>query len=293
MPFGGHEHDHELGRGVELRLVALGGELGDVLARLARVVGERGVALVVGLGLLGGEEGVEGDLGVHDHELAAGQAHEDVGAQTPVVGMHGGLGGEVAVLDHAGHLDDVAQLDLAPRAAGRRAPQRRAQAPGLLGQTVDAGQQRTQRLAQAPVGLATLALERVDLALHLPELVTDGLDDPLDLLGAPAKLPGRPLLIGEALRGVLARRAPRPSSSGRRPRPPARRGAAARGRRARARRAPRQPPAASVLLGARREALLQPRDLGLVALPQRAELEPAHGGGARELGLARDPVADP
>ena len=38
---GGHEHDDELGRRVELRLVALGGELGDVLARLARVAGER------------------------------------------------------------------------------------------------------------------------------------------------------------------------------------------------------------------------------------------------------------
>ena len=32
---GGHEHHDELGRGVELALVALGGELGDVLARLA------------------------------------------------------------------------------------------------------------------------------------------------------------------------------------------------------------------------------------------------------------------
>ena len=176
-----------------------------MLARLARVMGERGVALGVGPRLLGGEEGVERDLGVHDHQLAARQAHEDVGTQAPVVGVHRGPGGEVAVLDHAGHLDDVAQLDLAPCAAGRGASQRRAEAPGLCGQTVHARPERTQHLAQASVGLAALLLELVDLALHLAELKSDRLDDPLDLLGALAEFPGRPLLVGETLRRVLAR----------------------------------------------------------------------------------------
>jgi hypothetical protein len=147
-----------------------GRELGDVLACLARVVGERGVALGFRLGLVGGEERVERGLGVHHHELAARQAHEDVRTQSPVVGVHGGLGGEVAVLNHAGHLDDVAKLDLAPRAAGRRASQRGAEAPGLLGQTVHAGEQRTQRLAQAPVGLATLLLDWSTLPSIWPSL---------------------------------------------------------------------------------------------------------------------------
>jgi hypothetical protein len=55
--------------------------------------------------------------------------------------VDGRLGGEVAVLDHARHLDDIAQLDLAPGTARRGPPQRRAQAAGLLGQPVDAGQQ--------------------------------------------------------------------------------------------------------------------------------------------------------
>ena len=44
---GGHEHDDELGRRVELALVALGGELGDVLARLAGVAGGVQLALLL------------------------------------------------------------------------------------------------------------------------------------------------------------------------------------------------------------------------------------------------------
>ena len=49
-----------------------------------------------------------------------------------------------------------------------------------------------------------------------------------------------------------------------------------------------------MLFGVGREALLQARDLGIVALDQRAQLDLTHRGAARELGLARgqvDPVA--
>jgi hypothetical protein len=240
----------------------------------------------VRLGLLGGEEGVERDLGVDDHELAARQAHENVWTQAAVVGVHRGLGSEVAVLDHAGHLDDVAQLDLAPRAAGRRASQRRAEAPGLLGQTVHAGQQRAQRLAEASVGLAALLLELVDLALHLAELEPDRLDDALDLLGALAELPGRPLLVSQALRGVLAREvlAGFAQDVGRYGLDVAAQllAVAAHQLNPRVGRRELNP----VLFGVGREALLHARDLGIVALDQRPQLDLMHRGAARELGLA-------
>ena len=44
-----------------------------------------------------------------------------------------------------------------------------------------------------------------------------------------------------------------------------------------------------MLFGAGRKSLLQARDLGVVALDQRAHLDFADGGDARELGLARRP----
>jgi len=46
-PVGGHEHDDELRRAVELPLVCLGGELGDVLARLPGVASRVQLALVL------------------------------------------------------------------------------------------------------------------------------------------------------------------------------------------------------------------------------------------------------
>ncbi len=80
-PVGGHEHHDELGRRVELALVALGGELGDVLAGLARVAGRVHLALAPRSEASSDEQvGVERHLRVDDHELAAGQAHEHVRA---------------------------------------------------------------------------------------------------------------------------------------------------------------------------------------------------------------------
>ena len=55
--------------------------------------------------------------------LAARQADDDVGpdAALVVAALNRVLLGEVAVLDHAGELDDALQLELAPAAADARA----------------------------------------------------------------------------------------------------------------------------------------------------------------------------
>jgi hypothetical protein len=65
--------------------------------------------------------------------LPPGQAHEQVGAQPPVVEPR--LLHEVAVLEHAGQLAHAAELHLAPAAARLRRAQRvdeRLGAPGEL-----------------------------------------------------------------------------------------------------------------------------------------------------------------
>ncbi len=48
---GGHEHHDQVGGGVELALIALGGELGYVVASLARVACHLYATLLVTLGL--------------------------------------------------------------------------------------------------------------------------------------------------------------------------------------------------------------------------------------------------
>ena len=60
------------------------------------------------------EERLERHLGV-DHDLpGAGEGHDHVGPELSVGTVGGDLLFEVAVLDHAGHLDDTPQLHLAP-----------------------------------------------------------------------------------------------------------------------------------------------------------------------------------
>ena len=122
----------------------------------------------------------------------------------------------------------------------------------------------------------------------------DRLDDPLDLLGALAELPGGPFLICEALRRVLAGEglAGLSENVGRDRLDVAAQLLAVAAHEVDARLGRRQ--LNPMLLGAGRKSLLQARDLAVVALDQRADLDFADGSGARELGLARgqvDPVA--
>ena len=80
---GGHEADDEVGclAAVELVLVALRGEFGDVVAHLAGVADQLALAARVVLGLEHLEVGVERHLGV-DHDATAGRQHHDgVGPQ--------------------------------------------------------------------------------------------------------------------------------------------------------------------------------------------------------------------
>ena len=122
--FAGKEQDDELRRGIELLPVRLAAEGDHVVAHLPRVVGEAGALRR----FVGGFERVEvrgdGRLGVDHDALAAGQPHDEVGAQAPVFGRARFLLDEVAVVHHARHLDYALELDLAPAAPHCRRAQR-------------------------------------------------------------------------------------------------------------------------------------------------------------------------
>ena len=113
----GQEQHDELRRRIELRLIRLASEPRHVVAHLARMVDETLLAHVVVVGLRGLEIRRERRLRVDDDVEAAGQADHDVGPLPAIFAGHARLLDEVAMLDHPGHLDDAAQLQLAPAPA--------------------------------------------------------------------------------------------------------------------------------------------------------------------------------
>ncbi|GAB3945799.1 hypothetical protein GCM10027614_38170 [Micromonospora vulcania] len=92
---------------------------------------EVGVPTTLVAGLHRGEVRVERRLGVHHHRPATVQSDHQIRADHLLVGGGGDLLGEVAVLQHAGRLDDPAQLVLAPAAPHLRRAQRGHQLLGL------------------------------------------------------------------------------------------------------------------------------------------------------------------
>ena len=133
--------------------------------------------------------GLACDLGVDDDAAAARHLDDEIRPDAPVVRRDMVLRLEVAVLEHPGHLDDAAELDLAPAAADVRPVAKRAhEVAGLaaqlllrLGQLAHLlGERRVRALArdlellELPVDLLQRLLERADEMLDglflLPEL---------------------------------------------------------------------------------------------------------------------------
>ena len=152
------------------------------------------------------------------------------GRSAPVLGLDRALLQEVAVGDHARHLDHVAQLDLPPGAARGGPLQRRDEVAGLLAQRADALAQLADHLRELALRLPALALEAPDLALHPPELLLHRRHQTLDFLGAswPSRRPSAP--PRRAALGHAAARASRRSARARPARSPSARRACARDR---------------------------------------------------------------
>ena len=123
--------------------------------------------------LLRVEERLERRLRVDDDLLAAGKVDDHVGAQPAVVGLQMLLLVEITALEHAGDLDDAAQLHFAPASSDdRRAERARERAGGgaerddLLGQPRIGGDAVALRLAQPRVNLLQRVGDRLVVALE-------------------------------------------------------------------------------------------------------------------------------
>ncbi len=185
----GHEEHDEVGGGVEGLLVPLGGQGVDVVAHLPGVVDEAALAggLVRRLARL--EEALQRHLGVDDHGLAAGQADDQVGADPGPVRSDGPhLLLEVAVADHAGDLDDPAELQLAPAAPHGRRPQGGDEV-GRLRAQVALGQRERLDLGQhGGVGLGPGHLEALHPVLDLLQNLGHRADEAGDHGGSGVEL---------------------------------------------------------------------------------------------------------
>ncbi len=137
-----------------------------VLANLPRMIGEPSVAHDLVGGLERVQVGGQRRLRVDDDVLAAGDPHDEIGAQRAVFGRRRRLRHVVAVLEHACVLDDVAQLRLAPATADVRCAQRIGEASGTLGQ-------RRHLCPQRAVGLLPDPLDAAELDVHPLERVLE------------------------------------------------------------------------------------------------------------------------
>ena len=154
--------------------------------------------------LLGVEIRLERNLRVDDDGAAAGQTDDEIGPLAAELREECRLLVEVAVRQHAGHLDDAPQLDFAPSAADRRRPQRAHQLLRLLAEAalllVQARDER--RDLDARLGASHVAL--ADLAIDLRQRLADRVDQLVERLLAASELAERVLLdVPELLIGEL------------------------------------------------------------------------------------------
>ena len=156
----GNVEDHIVGRVAELRPIVFRAELLGMPADRGGMRGEMGGAAALLMRLAGVEERVQRAFRVDDQLLAAGQAHDHVGAQPPVLGVHRNLGLEIGVLRQAGLFEHVAQALLAPAAARLGAgAQRIDQLGGLVAHLGVAGMELLHRLAQRLIAAYPLFLD--------------------------------------------------------------------------------------------------------------------------------------
>ena len=164
------EHHHEIGTGLHVRRIAFRRELRQVCSHLLRVVGKQALArrFVGRLECL--EVGVERHFRIDHDVLPAGQADDDVGAQSPlVIANERVLLFEIAMLHHPGELDDAFELQLAPSAADPRPLEGIDQPRRLAAQRLSHAVERGDFVKQLGAGLQTMALGVFDLALDLFE----------------------------------------------------------------------------------------------------------------------------
>ena len=129
--FAWDEADDEVRRLGELIPVGLLAQRVDVGTQLTGMIGLhlRRRSIVTGRDIV--QERGKRHLCVDNDRASTGHQHDHVGTSRAVVAIGGHLLDEVAVLHHAGHLDDPTKLDLAPAPSLLGGPQRGDEALGL------------------------------------------------------------------------------------------------------------------------------------------------------------------
>ena len=148
---------------------------------------------------------MERRLSVDHYVLAARQVDEQVWPQRGFRAREGRLLAEVAVAKHAGELDDVSQLHLAPLPARVRLAQRSDQRTCLAAQPLARLVQVAQLRLEAAARFASLLVEAKQLGVDPSELLAQWRDQLLDRLVA---------LLQVALRLRLRRLKLRPGQLG-------------------------------------------------------------------------------
>ena len=186
--FAREKHDDEIGTGMDVRGIALRCELNEVRPHLPRVFDEEQLPGSLVRRLERFQVRIERGLRVHDHEFPARQPDDDVRPHAPVLGGERLLLFEVAVLDHAGELDDALQLELAPSPANagtfERIDQARRFPAKILARHVDGGHSLEQLRAgfdAAALRVFDFLVDLIERALHRSEQILDGFPAGVDV----------------------------------------------------------------------------------------------------------------
>ena len=114
----GQKHHDKIRRRTEFFPIGLVAEPLGVRAHRECVAPERGAARVLAIGLAGAEIVVERTFRIDDELAAAGQVDHRIGALAAILAGDARLQREINTLAQPRHLERVAQLLLAPAAAG-------------------------------------------------------------------------------------------------------------------------------------------------------------------------------
>ncbi len=161
----GNEQHHEVGRARKLAPVGFGGELSNALLDVGRVA----LQMARAGGLVGGVDsaqvGVERCLDVDDDLASGRQVHDHIRPQPAFGSARLRLLEKVAVLDHAGQLDEAPQRQLAPLTAHLGPAQRLHQVARLAVQGALCLHHHLELSAEHALRLAPRLLELRDLLL--------------------------------------------------------------------------------------------------------------------------------
>lgn len=172
----GKKQDDELGRGLELLPVIFRAERVDMAADFLGVLDQPGGAHGFIRRVARGAKRLERGFRINDDSLAAGQANDEVGPQA----VGGFLFAKIAVRKHVRHLDDAAQLQLAPASCVGRGPERGRQ-PSGFGLKLELREiEGLELLAERSVGTGARFFDLAHLGIHFLKGFADRPDEGFD-----------------------------------------------------------------------------------------------------------------